>query len=307
MSRYHLVVASPEKVCRAMQSDAMIGVLGCNSDEGINVDVHDVFYFANSQGFVFAKALAAHVQRVDRPQNDVDLLRLNPDSEAKTNYIIGFTDPEFLYPHPLIEPFGGSWSVFAFDPVKSVRMVRVYRCGMIIDQIASGTASRLIKEGMLVRKRGKLFVHDRRSYKEYVAHRDRFTCRYCLRPVQVPEEKTYDHIISRMFRKDNRPSNLVLSCRECNHSKAHLSPKHFASLRLHKEDFRKIVITADAARDYASLLNQPIPISQAKRKLANLLANNISRIYARHDVVFLHCHNVKLAVVNHRVVKVLAA
>jgi 5-methylcytosine-specific restriction endonuclease McrA len=74
----------------------------------------------------------------------------------------------------------------------------------------------------------------KRSRKIAVWERDGFECRYCGRPVALPEPETpaclwatVDHAIPRSKGGSNRIGNLVTACAPCNKRKADKSAAEF--------------------------------------------------------------------------------
>lgn len=312
---FHLVVTSNETIRNAMQEDVVVGSVR----PGINLEIQpgDVFYFSTQNGFVFAKANASHSQRLAKSMPPPDVPFLHPDFEKGDLWIVGLSNLRLLFPHRLIESPTRSWAVSSRDPLHSIDLVPVYhrfrypfgqnqslKC---IDRISFRTALRLTKQGLLIRKNKHFFLPSSKTIKEYIAFRDKHTCRYCLKHLPNREDQTIDHIIPKASKGKDLPFNLVLACRDCNHSKSHLSARQFASLRLYLDDYTNLVVTSNAARDYMTLSQQSLPYYQVRRKILNLIRNNTSKVCYRQNGVYIYCNRFKLSVVGNRVVRIAMA
>jgi 5-methylcytosine-specific restriction endonuclease McrA len=78
---------------------------------------------------------------------------------------------------------------------------------------------------MATRKKGQGSKWIRQSTRCAIYHRDDFSCAYCGTHEDDGAYLTLDHILACENGGDNKPSNLVTSCRSCNSAKQDLSTR----------------------------------------------------------------------------------
>lgn len=306
--KYHIVVVPKYLLKRHFKGDVFVAAFRTGSlDDTITID--DVFYFASRPGFILARAIVSHVQKIatESTENLGVPLVFDDMSSYDEVYIVGFSRFRLMYPFPLIETTSNLWKVFSADPLRHRKVNVYYRTRGIIDRIHVRTAERLVREGILFRRGESEFVlKSHLPYRNYIWHRDKFTCRYCLASLRSRTKRTRDHVIPQSSKRDHRPFNLVLSCPSCNQSKMQYSTKQFSLFRLYIRDPRTLVITPDAVSDYCSLIGRNITETQAKSKLKQLLKHNFRKIIPHNNGVDVYCNKFRLSVVDNQIVRVTA-
>jgi len=80
-------------------------------------------------------------------------------------------------------------------------------------------------------QRGEQYGYE--NIKMYVRARDRYTCQYCGQ--RFPHNLEVDHIIPRSRGGTTVPSNLVVSCRDCNQKKGNKTATEFGYPKLQQK------------------------------------------------------------------------
>lgn len=65
-----------------------------------------------------------------------------------------------------------------------------------------------------------------REWKKLYGHTISFVCPYCLKTVPL-SEATKDHVTPKSRGGKTEPSNIILTCKKCNHEKGALDEKEY--------------------------------------------------------------------------------